>query len=81
MSLRNTIGTTALTMVQGYLTHYDQDQTEGYVRSVLHYYGEIPFLYRVFDPTNVRAKKEMGGYKVVSAFIPLGSCTTHILAG
>jgi len=30
------------------------------------YYGEIPFLYQVFNPTNVRSAKEKGGYQVVS---------------
>ena len=67
MSFRNNIGNTALENVQSYLTRYTQDQTESYVRSALIYYGEIPFLYRVFNPTNVRATKEKGGYKVVSA--------------
>lgn len=65
MTLRNKIGSTALANVQSYLTRYTPDQTEDYVRSALIYYGEVPFLYRVFDPTNVRSSKEMGGYKVV----------------
>ena len=30
------------------------------------YYGEIPFLYQVFTPTNVRSVKEKGSYQVVS---------------
>lgn len=42
------------------------DLIKGYVKSSLVYYGEIPFLYRVFDPTAVRSSKERGGYKVVS---------------
>jgi len=71
MSFRHTIGTTALTNVQSYLTRYTHDQTEDYVRSAIVYYGEVPFLYRVFDPTNVCSRKEKGGYKVVSMFRPL----------
>jgi len=66
MSFRNTISTTALTNVQSYLTHYTRDETRDYIRSALVYHGEVPFLYRVFEPTNVRAKREKGGYKVVS---------------
>jgi len=66
MSFRNTIGTTALTNVQSYLTRYTRDQTKDYIQTALVYYGEVPFLYRVFEPTNVRAMKEKGGYKVVS---------------
>ena len=70
MTFQNTIGNTAVTNVQSYLTRYTQDQTESYVRSAVMYHGEIPFLYRVFKPTNVSAKKEKGGYKVVSAIRP-----------
>lgn len=70
MSFRNTIGTTGLTNVQTYLTRYTQDEIEEYVQSALVYHGEVPFLYRVFNPTNVSAKKEKGGYKVVSAPCP-----------
>lgn len=66
MTLRNKIGSTALANVQSYLARYTPGETEDYVRSALIYYGEIPFLYRVFDPTNVRSSKEKGGYKVVS---------------
>ena len=71
MSFRNVISTTALTNVQSYLARYTQDETESYVRSGFLYYGEIPFLYRVFDPTNVRSRSEKGGYKVVSVVHPL----------
>ena len=39
---------------------------EEYVKSGLIYYGEIPFLFHVFEPTTVRSSKEKGGYKVVS---------------
>ena len=73
MSFRNTIGTVALTNTQSYLARYTRDQTEDYIRSGLIYYGEIPFLYRVFEPTNVRSVKEKGGYKVVSIFDILNS--------
>ena len=66
MSFRNTVGTAALTNVQNYLTRYTQDETEDYVRSALVYHGEVPFLYRVFDPTDIPATKEKGKYKVVS---------------
>jgi len=67
MTFRNKISTTALANVQSYLARYTPGETEDYVRSALLYYGEVPFLYRVFDPTNVRSSKEKGGYKVVSA--------------
>jgi hypothetical protein len=66
MSFRNIIGKTALTNVQSYLSRYTPDQTEDYVQKAFVYYGEVPFLYRVFKPTDVRARKEKGGYKVVS---------------
>lgn len=59
-----------LTNVQSYLTRYTHNETEEYVRSALIYYGEVPFLYRVFEPTNVRSVKEKGGYKVVSGLHP-----------
>jgi hypothetical protein len=70
MSFRNTVGTTALTVVQGYLSHRTQEQTEEYVGSALSHHKEVPFLYRVFKPTLIPAKKEKGGYKVVSVFRP-----------
>ena len=56
--------------MQSYLTRYTYDETEEYVRLALIYYGEVPFLYRVFEPTNVRSVKEKGGYKVVSGLHP-----------
>lgn len=71
MSIRNKIGRIALMNVQSYLARYTNDQTEEYVRSALVYYGEVPFLYRVFDPTSVRSTKEKGGYKVVRTPCPL----------
>ena len=80
-SFQHTIRTAALTNVQSYLARYTQDQTEGYVQSALIYYGEIPFLHRVFDPTDVRSKKEKGGYKVVSVSHPPGLHNSHIFAG
>lgn len=70
MSFRNTIGNTALANVQSYLTRYTQDQTESYVQSAVMYHGEVPFLYRVFLPTDIPAVEEKGGYKVVSALDP-----------
>ena len=42
------------------------DCIEKYVKSAIIHYGEIPFIYRVFEPTSVRSKKEKSGYKVVS---------------
>jgi len=79
MSFRNTIGTTALANTQSYLGRYTRDETEEYIRSALIYYGEIPFLYRVFDPTNVRSVKEKGGYKVVSIFHPPPSSLAYLM--
>jgi len=77
MTFRNKIGSTALANVQSYLTRYTADQTEDYVRSALLYYGEVPFLYRVFDPTNVRCSKEKGGYKVVSVSLSSAHTRSH----
>ena len=73
MSFRNTIGATALMHVQNFLgakfgdvgPEQKADLISKHVRVSMLYHGEIPFLYRVFDPTNVTAKKERGGYKVV----------------
>ena len=79
MTFQNTIGNTAVTNVQSYLTHYTQDQTESYVQSAVMYHREIPFLYQVFEPTNVSTKKEKGGYKVMSEFILLGLPGAHII--
>ena len=79
MSFRNTIGTMALANIQSYLKRYTQDETEEYIRSALIYYGEVPFLYRVFDPTNVRSAKEKGGYKVVSTFRPPPSSLAYLI--
>ena len=47
-------------------SHDASERIAQYVRSGMLYYGEIPFLYRTFDPTNVRSVKEKSGYKVVS---------------
>ena len=66
MSFRNAISAAALTNVQSFLARFTQDQIEEYVRSKLLYYGEIPFLYRIFNLTNIHSKVEKGGYKVVS---------------
>ena len=71
MSFRNVIANAALANVQSFLQKYDKPElVEEYVRAGIIYYGEIPFLYHVFQPTDVPApKSERGGYKVVS-----GSC-------
>ena len=68
MSFRHAISTAALTNVQSFLSRYTQENTEKYIRLGLLYHGEIPFLYRVFDPTDVPSAKEKGGYKVVSIY-------------
>lgn len=69
MSFRNTVGTTAVTNVQAFLARFKTpDLKEAYVKSGMVYYKEIPFLYRVFDVTEVSSKTEKGGYKVVRAF-------------
>ena len=67
MSFRNIIGTTALANVQNFLTRFQTPELiEAYIKAGLFYYGEIPFLYRVFKPTDVPSLKEKGKYKVVS---------------
>jgi len=40
-----------------------------YVKAGLIHYGEIPFLYHKFKPTNIPSKQERSGYKVVSALL------------
>ena len=80
MSFRNAIGTAALANVQSYLTRFSLEQAEEYVGSAILYYGEVPFLYRVFERTNVRAKGEKGGYKVVSRCHTLQACTKFTLS-
>ncbi|KAF9641975.1 hypothetical protein BDM02DRAFT_3133425 [Thelephora ganbajun] len=61
----NAIGTAAVINVQNFMAKFKTPKlVEGYVKSGLIYYGEIPFLYRVFEPTEVRSSKEKGGYKV-----------------
>ena len=77
MTFQNKISTTALVNVQSYLARYTASQTEDYVRLALLYYGEVPFLYWVFEPTNVHSSKEKGGYKVVSVSFSL-ACTPLI---
>jgi len=67
MSLRNIIATEALTNVQAFLEKFKEpEKVEAYVRAGMIYYGEIPFTYTSFTPTDVRLKAERGGYKVVS---------------
>jgi hypothetical protein len=70
MSFRNIISTTALTQVQSSFHEWAHPKTEEHVRDAILYYGEIPFLYRVFDVTKVPSKMEKGRYKVVSSFRP-----------
>ena len=67
-SFRNIIANVALAKVQSFLKKYGPERIEEYVKAGMIYYGEIPFLYRVFKPTDVPApkSKERGGYKVVS---------------
>ena len=67
MSFRNCIASAAVINVQKLVArHKTPDLIAEYVRSGMLYYGEIPFLYRVFQCTDVRSRKEKGGYKVVS---------------
>ena len=68
MTFRNMIATTALLNVKNFLSlkFKDPERVEEYVRSGILYYGEIPFLYRAFLPSDVPCPKEKGGYKVVS---------------
>jgi len=40
-----------------------------YVKAGLIHYGEIPFLYHKFEPTNIPSKQERSSYKVVSALL------------
>ena len=71
MSFRSVIRTTALINVKTFLDKFKKpEQVEEYVKSGLIYYGEIPFLYRVFEPLAVRSSKEKGNYRVVSVFSP-----------
>ena len=82
MNFRNIIGTAAIINVQAFVKKFKTtDLVEGYVKSGLVYYGEIPFLYRVFDPTAVRSSRERGGYKVVSTLCHFSShaepCSPH----
>ena len=62
------IATTALINVKNLLVlkFKDPKRVEEYVKSGLLYYGEIPFLYRAFQPSDIPCSKEKGGYKVVS---------------
>ena len=82
MTFRNLIGTTALVNVKGFLDKFkDPERIEAYVKSGLIYHGEIPFLYRVFEPSDVPSPKEKGGYKVVSRYpsLPTERPRTHSL--
>ena len=63
------IATTALFNVKNFLDKFkDPERVEEYVKSGLLYYGEIPFLYLAFQPSDVPCLKEKGGYKVVSSY-------------
>ena len=67
MTFRNMIGTTALVNVKAFLDKFkDPERVEAYVKAGLIYYGEIPFLYCIFEPSDVPSPREKGGYKVVS---------------
>ena len=71
MTFRNMIGTTALVNVKAFLDKFkDPERVEAYVKAGLIYYGEIPFLYRIFEPSDVPSPREKGGYKVVSQRLP-----------
>ena len=71
MSFRSAIGTAALINIKAFLEKFKTPElVEGYVKSGLIYHGEIPFLYRVFEPLAVRSSTERGKYKVVSVFPP-----------
>lgn len=60
-----------MTNVQKFMTKYGTPElVKAYTKSALLYYGEIPFLYCVFNLTDVPSLKEKGGYKVVSALPP-----------
>jgi len=76
MSFRNIIGTEALANVQVFLKRFKgPEKVKAYVKSGMIYYGEIPFLYKSFEPMAVRLKAERGGYKVVSGFQSLRANT------
>lgn len=66
--------------VQAFISKFKTPEAvEEHVKSSVVYYGEIPFLYRLFEPTAVRSTKEKGGYKVVGRPIvsQLRGCTSH----
>ena len=78
MAFRNMIGTTALLNVKSFLDKFKgPERVEAYVKAGLLYYGEIPLLYRIFEPSAVPSTKEKGGYKVVSGFPRPPHQTTH----
>ena len=73
MIFRNMITTTAIINVKNFLTlkFKNPEHIEEYVKVGLLYYGEIPFLYRAFEPSAIPCSKEKGGYKVVSGYLCL----------
>ena len=67
MTFRNMIGMMALVNVKAFLDKFkDPGRVEAYVKAGLIYYGEIPFLYCILEPSDVPSPREKGGYKVVS---------------
>jgi hypothetical protein len=78
MNFRNTIGTIATVVVQAFLSRSKTPEAiKAYVKSSLVYYGEIPFLYQVFELMTVRSTKERGNYKVVSPPFTVSSSKTR----
>lgn len=68
MSFRNAIANHAVENVQAYLKKFDAHETEAYVESAFSYHGEVPFLHRIFRPTDTAEpdpRREPGGFKVV----------------
>ena len=68
MTFRNAVARHAMENVQAYMKHFNIHEMEAYIASAFSYHGEIPFLYRVFQPTDVaelNPKQEPGGFKVV----------------
>jgi hypothetical protein len=74
MSFRNTVARRAQENVQAYMKQFDVHKTEAYIASAFSYHGEIPFLYRVFQPTEIvepDLEREPSRFKVVSNSVPL----------
>jgi hypothetical protein len=74
MSFRNNVARRAQENVQAYMKRFDVHKTEAYVASAFSYHGEVPFIYRVFQPTDTvepDLEREPGGFKVVSELVLL----------